>query len=93
MQHHMKWLGLRVTDKVTGFVGVVESISFDLYGCVQAVVKGAINDKNEVADGRWFDVTRLQIVSVTPVMAVPTFEKFHAPGPASKPAMPSNPTR
>jgi hypothetical protein len=34
----LKLLGTKVRDVVTGFVGIVTSVSFDLYGCVQAVV-------------------------------------------------------
>lgn len=30
-------LGLPVRDKVTGFDGVITSVSFDLYGCIQVV--------------------------------------------------------
>ena len=34
---HLELLGQKVEDKVTGFRGVVTTISFDLYGCIQAV--------------------------------------------------------
>jgi hypothetical protein len=44
-------LGYRVRDKVTGMTGVVSSISFDLYGCVQAIVNRGL-DK----DGKAFNL-------------------------------------
>ena len=37
-EQHFKLLGMKVKDKVTGYSGVVTSLSFDLYGCVQAVI-------------------------------------------------------
>jgi len=38
IQKHLDLLGHKVTDRVSGFTGVVTSIGFDLYGCIQAVV-------------------------------------------------------
>jgi len=74
MNEHMKLLGFKVRDVVTGFTGVVSSISFDLYGCVQAVVSPAINEKGEIKEGRWFNTKRLEITEGTPVLVAPTFE-------------------
>lgn len=89
----MKILGLRAKDRVTGFVGVVTTVSFDLYGCVQAVVSPEVAPEKpgELADARWFDVHRLTTFPGEPVMPVPSFafEK----GPAMKPPMPSLPIR
>jgi hypothetical protein len=67
----LQLLGLKVKDKVTGCVGIVESISYDLYGCVQAVVKPPVDEKGAIVDGRWFDVSRLEVLDLTPVMAIP----------------------
>lgn len=91
MHEHLRLLGFPVRDAVTGFEGVVESIAFDLYGCVQAVVKGGLDEKGLPQDGRWFDTKRLTAVSATPVMTVPTFEVI--PGGAEKPAQPQMPGR
>lgn len=73
MKEAMELLGLFVEDKVTNFSGVVTSVSFDLYGCIQAVVTPKLNE-GKLEDGRWFDVKRLTIVNDKPVMEVPTFE-------------------
>ena len=35
---HLERLGQNATDRVTGLSGVVVSISFDLYGCVSALI-------------------------------------------------------
>ncbi len=64
---------LHVCDKVTGFKGVAESVSFDIYGCVQVVVRPQMN---ELVEGRWFDHKRLEIQpDAVRVMDVP-FEEF-----------------
>jgi hypothetical protein len=72
----LRYLGLRVKDKVTGFEGVVTGISFDLYGCVQCDVCMPFDkDKTDVnkAWGRWFDIARLDVLDENPVMRVPKF--------------------
>lgn len=93
----LRLLGLKVRDCVTGLTGVCESVSYDLYGCIQAVVRPPANDdKGAVPDGRWFDVSRLEVISETPVMEIPggrfaverTTERVtpsQAHGPAEKP--------
>jgi hypothetical protein len=52
-------LGRRATDRVTGFTGVISSVTFDLYGCVQAIVTPPVNAEGKVGDANWFDVKRL----------------------------------
>ena len=89
IQQHFRLLGLQVQDKVTGFKGVVSSIGFDLYGCVQAIVTPEAGKEGALPDSRWFDVARLTTLADTPVMALPNFE-FGASaeglkGPADKP--------
>lgn len=74
MIEHMKMLGHEVKDIVTGFEGVVTSISFDLYGCVQAIVSPKAKE-GEVKDGRWLDTNRLIVTSKSPVMTPPSFTK------------------
>lgn len=69
----LSYLGLKVVDRVTGFEGVVSSVSFDLYGCIQAVVTPPVSYTNQ--DSRWFDIVRLRVVSDVPVMHTPDFVK------------------
>jgi hypothetical protein len=77
MQEHMRLLGLQVQDVVTGFKGVVTCISFDLQGCVQAVVTPPIFQKAleapKLEEARWFDTKRLTAIDDHPVMTLPTF--------------------
>ena len=82
-------LGRTAKDRVTGFSGVVASISFDLYGCVQAVLTPPIDKDGKPQDGRWFDVNRLEMQGAERVMPVPMFAAKpanHDHGPAEKPA-------
>jgi hypothetical protein len=69
---HLDLLGRRVADKVTGFEGVVTSISFDLYGCIQAIVNPGLDKDRKPLDQHWFDVNRLAVLTA-PVMDVPNY--------------------
>lgn len=84
MNEHLGLLGLKVRDVVTDFSGVVTSVAFDLYGCVQAVVTPPAEDVDKESLGRWFDTKRLRILAPDPVMPQPTFASV--PGPEPKPA-------
>ena len=74
IKKHLGLLGKRVEDKVTGKRGVVASVSFDLYGCVQAIVNPGLAKDGKLEDSIWFDVARLKVRSETPVMDVPDYE-------------------
>lgn len=88
-------LGLKAEDLVTGFKGVVTSISFDLYGCVQATLTAEAKDPKAddkyLSASYWFDLKRLKVTSKAPVMVVPTFE--YVPGPENKPNFNSLPRK
>ncbi len=72
MKKHMNLLGLKVEDKVTRLKGVVTCLSFDLYGCIQAVVTpSAKENKREKSD--WYDVSRLVVLEKKSVMKLPNF--------------------
>jgi len=73
MNEHIALLGFKAKDKVTGFRGVITTISFDLFGCIQAVLTPPA-DKDGVVTGHYFDMTRLEILSKKPVMDPPDFE-------------------
>ena len=92
INRHIDLLGKRVKDRVTGFKGVVTSVGFDLYGCVQILVVPEISRDGKYGDSIWFDVGRLDVESQTPVMERPQFEwtaesiSAGKKGPAEKPA-------
>lgn len=85
----MGMLGMRVKDKVTGAKGVVTSISFDLYGCVQAVVNPGIGKDGKPMDCGWFDIARLEVACPRRVMPLPDFHNGAVAegkkGPSEKP--------
>lgn len=89
---HLALLGLKVQDKVTGREGIVTSVCFDLFGCIQAAVDPGYKDDGSRYDCSWFDVNRLNILNYTPVMQQPPFSTLNSPiaqgehGPADKPA-------
>jgi hypothetical protein len=75
IKKHLELLGHEVEDKVSDFVGVVISMSFDLYGCIQADVRPTKLDKdNKFIQGSWLDVNRLKVTSKKPLMEQPNFE-------------------
>lgn len=71
---HIALLGMKVEDKVTEFKGIVTLMSFDLYGCIQAVVTPPITKNQTKEDGQWFDISRIKILSKKRVMDIPNFE-------------------
>ena len=84
MQEYMKLLGFLVKDKVTSKEGVVTSISFDLYGCIQAIVQPL-----DGSESKWFDLKRLVQVGEAPVMELPDF--VNVPGGNELPMYPQQP--
>ena len=74
VKKHLGMLGLKVEDRVTGFKGVVASVGFDLYGCVQAVVNPGLGSDGKLMDSQWFDIARLNVLSDAPVMDIPNYE-------------------
>ena len=75
IKEHLNLLGHKVKDKVSDFEGVVISISFDLYGCIQADVRPTtLNKDNNLIMGSWLDVSRLKVLTKKPLMDVPNYE-------------------
>lgn len=89
VRKHMSLLGLKVKDRVTGYIGVVASVSFDLYGCVQALVNPGMGKDGKLQEQVYFDVARLEVLDKTPVMNAPDYDYGQAAeglkGPAEKP--------
>lgn len=55
-------LGDRVKDPVTGFTGIVTSISTWLHGCIRMGVQPEKLDDGKVADDKYFDQSQLVLV-------------------------------
>ena len=88
---HFDLLGCKARDKITGFSGVVSSVCFDLYGCVQIVLTPGADKEGKLGEGHWFDEKRIEVLDRTPVMPVPSFE--HVPGPSIHPVKAADPAR
>lgn len=86
MNNYFEWLGWEARDRVTGFAGVVDSICFDLYGCVQASLCPQHDAKEkERKHSYWFDVKRLEKTSTQRVMEPPLYSIPNSEiGPADK---------
>jgi len=75
IKKHLDLLGHKVQDKVSDFNGIVISMSFDLYGCIQADVRPTELDKDgKMRIGSWLDVNRLEVLSKKPIMNPPNFK-------------------
>lgn len=84
VKENLDLLGFVAQDKVTGCEGVVTSISFDLYGCIQAVLSPKADKDGKRPDSAWFDVCRL-VKKEGPVMEAPDFDIGIDKGPETKP--------
>ncbi len=87
IEKHIELLGQQMEDCVTGFKGMVDSVSFDVYGCVQATLRPRVDKDGKVPDGTWFDVKRLhksgkRLMDVPAHMKTPPGKEL---GPADKP--------
>jgi len=70
---HIEMLGFEVRDMVTGQTGIVTSVSFDLFGCMQCIITPkSVDGKN--GDAGWYDSNRLEIVSERRVMPLPMWD-------------------
>jgi len=67
VKESMLLLGRKAVDRVTGFRGVVSSVSFDLYGCVQVVVT-SVHTPTTASDSKWFDANRLELTNEASAM-------------------------
>lgn len=87
---HLGMLGKKAKDRVTGVEGVITSLCFDLFGCIQGCLDRGMDKDGKPFDQRWYDVSRLEITDKKPVMKQPDF--ISGPfasgdkGPAEKPS-------
>lgn len=93
-QAHIDIMGKRAKDKVSGFEGIISSVSFDLYGCIQVAISPPVDKDGKLHPGHWLDIHRLEITDHAQVMPVPAFTgkpmfgatpQAHVHGAAEKP--------
>jgi len=70
-------LGKKVKDKITGSTGIVTSVCFDLYGCIQALITPGKIDKDgkEISSIGWVDINRLEVKKNKAIMKHPDFDR------------------
>ncbi len=73
IKKHLEMMGEPSTDRVTRFSGIVISITFDLYGCVQAGVMPHVDSDGKKRQGEWFDIARLITSSKTRTVQAPSY--------------------
>lgn len=84
-------LGSKGKDRITKQDGVISSISFDLYGCIQVLLTPLkVKNGMEIKSHGWFDLNRIEITKGKKVMEHPSFETKYdtfndVGGPAEKP--------
>lgn len=90
VQQHLNLLGLPVQDRITGIKGVVTSVCFDLYGCIQAAIHPGVDKSGKQRDVHWYDVSRLKVLKDKPIIDRPNFvtgpQAEGKQGPAEKPS-------
>jgi len=70
---HIELLGFKAKDKITGFEGTIDSVCFDLYGCIQVSLKPPMDNDGKIPDGYWVDVTRIKITNKNRIVELPNF--------------------
>jgi hypothetical protein len=93
IEQHLKLLGMRMRDRVTGFTGMVDCVSFDAYGCIQAVLRPKGEFEGKVLEGAWFDVKRLEKAGgkIMDPPAYLTMKSGDEIGSSTKPGRPGRP--
>ena len=91
VEKSIDYLGKKVKDRIRGTKGVITSVCFDLYGCVQVVIDlQKVDKEGKRVDSGWIDINRIEIISHRRIMGAPDFDRKYAAvsevgGPAEKP--------
>jgi hypothetical protein len=84
IEENLNLLGLKVRDIVSGIEGIVTHVGFDLFGCVQVILRPEyIKETGVLPDTVWLDVCRLEVLSKKPVL--PLLDFIYTSGPSEKP--------
>lgn len=73
MESVVALLGHRGRDRITEVTGVITSVNFDLYGCVQACLHRGVDKDGKQLETFWYDVQRIEILTLVRVMEPPAF--------------------
>lgn len=88
----VSYLGFKAKDKVTGAKGMISTVCFDVYGCIQVILDPQKVNKDGTVGKNigWIDINRVQIEGKKRFFEPPDFnikykkeKEIH--GPAEKP--------
>lgn len=72
-------LGYKARDKITKQDGVISSVSFDLYGCVQVLLTPLkVKNGEDIKVHGWFDINRIEIIKNKKIMNFPEYNKYES---------------
>lgn len=74
-------MGDRVKDTLSGFTGVVIARSEHMTGCNQLYVLPVSDKDNEVKEGHWFDVERIEKIEAAVIEVKPRLTGCDVPVP------------
>src|SRR3990172_455741 len=63
LKKQLDLLGYQAEDRVTAIKGIITSISFDLYGCIQILLNPCIDKEGKLRDLVWLDVNGVKVLS------------------------------
>ena len=66
-QDKMMFLGKTVTDRITGFSGIVTGYVQYISGCNQVLIVPPVDGDGKLRDAEWFDEQRIEIHEVDAV--------------------------
>ena len=79
-------LGFKGVDRISGYRGVIESVSFDIYGCVQYLLRREVKDNDPNTDvAAWYDEKRIRVTGKQRVIKCDFKDLCEIKGPAKKP--------
>lgn len=90
VQTTLDMLGKTARERVTGIKGIITSVSFDLYGCVQVTLHSGLDKDSKPIEQFWWDMKRIEITDHNRVMPAPEFVRMETGkeiGAAEKPSV------
>lgn len=87
-------LGDKVTDVITGFVGIAVAKAMWLNGCARIGVQGVMTKDGKVPETEWFDEQQVRVTEEGAFSVdLALTETANAGGPQSDPGPASNPSK
>jgi len=62
LEKHLKLLGKKCRDKITGYTGIITGKCYHLYGCAQYAINPGLGDDGKLLEVMWFDDGRIEVI-------------------------------